>query len=81
MKTSYRVIEVQLVCTTLFRAQFKPWWFPFWWVSCYGLHFCIYRGTAERICYYHNKGLILDKDELDFVIQNIDSNFMMMRKN
>ena len=74
MKTQYRIKEHKDDKTTFFEAQFKPWWFPFSWFSCYGFNTCCYYETAMRVCELHSEKYFTE-DELHWVISEIDRSF------
>ena len=72
MKTQYKIKESKVDETTLFVAQFKPWWFPFAWFSCYGVNVCCCYETAMKVCELHCSGKYFSEDELSWIISEID---------
>jgi hypothetical protein len=72
MGTQYRIKEHKVDKTTLFEAQFKPWWFPFVWFSCYGAHTCCFYETAMKVCELHYSGKYFTEDALYWIISEID---------
>jgi len=75
MKTFYRVksdIKKPYVNGDYYEAQYKPWWFPFFWRSCYGFNSCCYKETAEELCRLHSRGASFNEEELEWVIGHLD---------
>ena len=79
MKTSYRVHwfysdrdEFDSYVFRFFTAQYKPWWFPFFWFNCYGYNSCCYKETAEEVCRLHEKGVSFNDLEVYWVIKHLD---------
>ena len=72
MKTQYKIKERKVDKTTLFVAQFKPWWFPFVWFSCYGVNVCCCYETAMQVCELHCSGKYLTEYQLSWLISTID---------
>ena len=75
MKTQYRIKEHKVDETTFFKAQFKPWWFPFAWFFCYGFNTCCCYETAMEVCELHRSGKYFTEDELYWVVSEIDRLF------
>jgi hypothetical protein len=77
MKTTYRVywfyfnLDGGRKCQ-FFTAQYKPWWFPFFWFDCYGYNTCCYKETAEELCRLHEVGVSFNEEALDWTINHLD---------
>jgi hypothetical protein len=75
MKTYYRVhwfYSDRDKLGPFFTAQYKPWWFPFFWFNCYGYNTCCYKETAEEVCRLHGKGVSFNEDEIYWAIEHLD---------
>jgi hypothetical protein len=79
MKTSYRVHEFyynrdkfDLHSIRFFTAQYKPWYFPFFWFDCYGYNICCYKETADEVCRLHRKGVSFNEEEVYRIINHLD---------
>jgi hypothetical protein len=75
MKTFYRVHEFYSNCdkfVPFFTAQYKPWWFPFFWFDCYGSNTCLYKETADEVCRLHKQGVFFNEEEVYWTINHLD---------